>query len=269
MGVVCTVRQTQAEGDAGRWSQTAGQEGFEVIVAVGGDGTVAEAAGGLVHAPVKVPLAHVPVGSANVIAIALSLPWMTRSAADVIKEGHVRSFDVGYLPDVNRHFLLMAAIGFPARIIKDSSRKWKNLIGVFAYLGAGLRNLFAPGHARLEISTEYAPLTLKAHTVLITNIGRIRQFGFKVAPGTSPHDGKFDVSIFSSRTLWDVIKIFLRLITWRQRTGAMRNFRAEHVHVNADPPLPVQIDGEIVGMTPVTAEVIHGQIEIVVPSGYR
>ena len=269
LGTVCTVKQTQAEGDARGWSHTAGQEGFEVIVAVGGDGTVAEAVGGLVQAPVKIPLAHVPVGTANVIAIALSLPWRIRNAAQVIDQGQVRTFDVGYLPELDRHFLLMAAIGYPARIIKDSSRKWKNVFGVFAYLGAGLRNLFAPGHARLEITTEYAPMTLKAHTVLITNIGRIRQVGFKVAPGTSPHDGKFDVSIISSRTLWDVIKIFLRLITWRQRTRAMRNFRAENVTVKADPPLPVQIDGEMIGTTPVTAEVIRGQVEMVVPTGYR
>ncbi len=268
-GMECSLRRTRGEGDATQWARAAGEEGFDVIVAVGGDGTVAEVAAGLVNAPRKIPLAHLPVGTANVIAIALSLPWMIRTAAAVISQGRVRSFDVGYLPDFGRHFLLMAAIGFPARIIKDSPRKWKNFLGVFAYLAAGIRNLFIPNHARLEIDTEYAPMVVKGHTVLITNIGRIRQFGFAVAPGTSPHDGRFDVSIISSRTVWDVLKILLHLITWRQRTRAMRNFRAERVRVLADPPLPIQIDGEILGMTPVIVEVIHGGVDIVVPAGYR
>jgi len=267
--ITCTLRQTQGEGDAALWARTAGQDGFDLIVAVGGDGTVQETAAGLVDAPVKVPLAHVPVGTANVIAIALSLPWRTRMAAEVITQGRVESFDLGYLPKLKRYFILMAAVGYPARVIRDSSRRWKNLFGVLTYLVAGIRHLFLPGHARLEITTDYAPLAIKAHTMLVTNIGRIQQLGFQVAPGTSPHDGLFDVSIISSRTVWDLLKVFLRLITWRHKTRALRNFRAARVNVNAYPPLPVQIDGEIMGTTPISAEVVPGAIDMVLPKSYK
>ena len=268
-GIACSLRETRGEGDATRWSSAAGAEGFDLVVAIGGDGTVRESAAGLVRAEVKVPLAHVPVGTANVIAIALSLPFLTRQAAAVIGQGRVEPFDIGYLPELKRYFLLMAAIGYPARVILDSPRRWKSLFGVFTYLVAGVRNLFLPGDARVEIDTEYAPMVLRAHTLLITNIGRIQQVRFQVAPGTSPHDGKFDVSVICSRSIWDLLNVLLRLITWRHKTRALRNLRAERVRLTADPPLPVQIDGEIMGATPLTAEVLPGAIEIVVPASYR
>ncbi|MFH1843519.1 MAG: diacylglycerol kinase family protein [bacterium] len=268
-GCHCAMRRTEKSGDASAWAQRAGEEGFDLIVAIGGDGTLQEVAAGLVTAPRKIPVAHVPVGTANVIAIALSLPWSTRLAQDIILNGQVIPFDVGYLPDLDRHFLLMAAIGYPARIIQDSSRRLKSTFGFLAYIGAAFRHAFIPDQARLRIETENEQFDLDGHTILVTNIGRIKDLRLKVSPTTSPHDGKFDVTIISSRTFWDVLRILFRLLTWRGRKPPrVRYCDAERVTISADPPVPVQIDGEVLGSTPLTARILPGAIEMVVPSSY-
>jgi YegS/Rv2252/BmrU family lipid kinase len=269
LGMICTLRSTGGREDATRWAQEAGPEGFDLIVAIGGDGTVQEVVAGLMRSPDRVPLAHLPVGTANVIAIALSLPWTIRQAAEVIRAGRVLPFDVGYLPKLDRHFLLMAAIGYPARIIRDSPRRWKNLFGIFTYVAAAIRNLFLPEDALLEIEAGPAPLVLRGHTVLITNIGRIQYIGLKVSPHTSPHDGLFDISIVSSKTVVDVLKILWRILTWRRQTPNLRELQAKEVRIVTNPPLPVQIDGEIIGTTPIVAEVVFGAVRVVVPRGYR
>ena len=114
-GLVCSVRVTSAGGDAERWSQSAAAAGFEAIVVIGGDGTVGEVVAGQARTSDKLPLAIVPVGTANVVAIALTLPLIPAMIKSGVLDGRVMEFDVGYLPDQDRHFLLMAAIGFRPR----------------------------------------------------------------------------------------------------------------------------------------------------------
>lgn len=270
LGCHCEVRKTTGAGQACNWARLAGKDGFELIVAIGGDGTLQEVAAGLVAAPVRIPVAHLPVGTANVIAMALSLPWSTRLAVEVIQSGKVLPFDLGYLPDHDRYFLLMAACGFPARVIQDSPRRWKRLFGFLTYLAAAVRNALVPQRARLRIETDTEQLTAEAHTVLVTNIGRIREIGLKVAPDTSPHDGKFDVAIIASRTVWDVIRILLRLLSGRYREPPrLWQITAERVNISAEPALPVQIDGEVLGTTPLKVEILPDAIEILVPRSYR
>lgn len=269
-GIACEIQTTQQDGDAARWAQSAGEEGFDLILAIGGDGTVGEVVAGLVRTARKIPVAHIPVGTANVIAMALSLSWRTRAALDVVRNGKIVPFDVGYLPTQERYFLLMAAIGYPARVIQDSPRQRKKLLGFLAYAAAGIRHLFLPGHAELEISTERGRLRINAHTVLIANIGRIKDLRLKLTPDSSPHDGRFDISIISSRTFWDLLKVLLRLLTWRYRPPPkLRTLDAARVRVSADPPLPVQIDGELLGFTPFICEVLPSAIQLVVPQRYE
>jgi diacylglycerol kinase (ATP) len=167
----CVLRRTAGLGDAARWAAAAAAEGFDLILAVGGDGTVQEVVEGLMRTDTRVPVAHVPVGTANIIAIALSLPWSTRLAMDVIENGQVLPFDVGHVPLLERHFVLMAGIGYPARIIQGAPRRHKKLLGFLAYVASGLRNLFLPAHARITVDADGRILSAVGHTALVINIG--------------------------------------------------------------------------------------------------
>lgn len=270
-GIVCSVRVTNGIGDAERWSQTAEDFGFEVVVVIGGDGTVGEVVSGQARSTNKVPVAIVPVGTANVVALALALPLFPGVVKSNILEGRILPFDVGYAPHLDRHFLLMAAIGFPAKVIKDSPRRLKNLFGIFTYLWAGFRNTFKLDEVDISIEDDRGVIrNFSGNTILLSNIGKIADFNLKVNPDTSAHDGKFDITVISSRSLWQLFTIIFRMLTWRYRsTPQMQNFQSSEVTVRTNPPVEVQIDGENVGMTPLVTKIIARGVKIIVGQRYK
>ena len=180
-------------------------------------------------------------------------------------------FDVGYLPEQDRHFFLMSAIGYPARVIKDSPRRLKNLFGIFTYMGAAVRNALNLDEFRIFVEDETGRVReLEGNTILLSNIGKIGDLNLKVTPHTSAHDGRFDVTVISSRSLWDVLVVLFRMLTWRYRpTPRLHHFQAESVIIATDPPVPVQIDGEDLGDTPLTARIQPGAVRMIVGSRYH
>jgi len=264
-----TRRDSTAEGDIQRWSFAAADEGFDLVVVLGGDGSLQEAVVGQVHSDSKVPLAHISGGTANIIPMTLALPWFPGPAVSAVYAGKALEFDVGYLTARQRYFILMTAVGYPANIIKDSPRKLKNLFGLGTYVWAGFTNLFRRQSAFVTVEGDGVLHRRKANTVLLTNIGLVPDINLRVTPDTDPHDGRLDVTIISSRTLWDILVILFRMLTWRRKKAPrMKHFKAERVTIEADPPLPVQIDGEILGTTPVHAEVVPRAVKLVVGPRY-
>ena len=269
--VSCSLRVTNAMGDAERWARTAHADGFDLIVAVGGDGTVGEVVSGQARSSHKVPIAVVPVGTANVVALALAMPFFTGMASDTILEGRCLTFDVGHLPELDRYFFLMSAIGYPARVIQDSPRRLKNLFGIFTYLGAAIRNTLNLDEVRIFIEDETGTVReFTGNTILLSNIGKIGDINLKVTPDTCAHDGKFDLTVISSRSLWDLLAVLFRMLTWRQRPSPrVLHFQASRVVIATDPPVAVQIDGEHLGLTPLAAEVVPQGVQLIVGARYR
>jgi diacylglycerol kinase family enzyme len=262
-------RESTGGDDIRNWSRDAAAEGFDLVCVLGGDGSLQEAVVGQVDATQKVPLAHIAGGTANVIPLTLALPWFPGPAVSAVFQGRVLDFDVGYLRGRQRHFVLMTAVGFPANVIKDSPRRWKNLFGVGTYLWAGIRNLFRRQSAFVTVEADGKRHRRRANTILITNIGMVPDLHLRVTPDTDPHDGQLDVTLISSRSFWDVVTILFRMLTWRSpRVRRMKHFQAREVHVDAEPPLPVQIDGEMLGTTPVEAAILPRAVKLVVGPRY-
>ena len=110
----------------------------------------------------------------------------------------------------------------------------------------------------------------EGNTILLSNVGKIGDINLKVTPDTSAHDGRFDVSVISSRSLWDLLAVLFRMLTWRYRpTQRLHHFQSKRVVITTEPPVAVQIDGEDLGHTPLTAEVIPGGVHLVVGGRYR
>ena len=269
-GLEVERRDSKGPGDIVGWARDAGQEGFDLICVLGGDGSLQEAVVGQVRTEVKVPLAHIAGGTANVIPLTLALPWFPGPAVTAIFEGEVHHFDVGYLAGRDRHFVLMTAVGYPANVIKDSPRRLKNLFGLGTYIWAAVSNLFRRQSAFVTAEADGVLHRRKANTVLLTNIGLVPDLHLRVTPDTDPQDGKLDVTMISSRSLWDVLVILVRMLTWRKRKAPrMKSFKASKVTIDATPPLPVQIDGEMLGTTPVEAEVLPRAVQLVVGPRYK
>ena len=262
------VRETRRQGDALRWARAARAEGFDLVAVVGGDGTVREVVEGLMRSGARIPLALIPTGTGNVTARALFIPIDIRKALNVIASGRAATFDIGYLPEHDRYFVFVAGAGYDAALIHDTSQEMKRTFGFFAYIVNGVKNFFKVRRVTMELELDGKVTRLRAHTIMVINIGTFGKIKWTMAPDVDPHDGKLNVLVLASRSFWGTFATLLRIIFMRHRYPAMKLFKASRVRIKTDPPLPVQIDGEALGATPFLAEVIPAGIQLVVPRDY-
>lgn len=261
-----TVRETEGEGDARRWAK---ETDADLVIVSGGDGTVMEAMSGVIENDADVPLAQLPGGTANLLARALGIPVETEAALELALGGSAVPFDVGYLPEKNLYFSLMAGAGWDARLIEDATREIKNRLGFLAYILTGIKNLFTLRRSVVRLELDGEVKTFRAHTVSLINVGEILDTNFKLGDAITPHDGKLNVAVTSPTRLWGIIKLVGRLILKRfESYRDLQYFSVERIHLEARPPLEVQIDGEAIGTTPFTAEIVPNAVRLIVPGEY-
>lgn len=269
-GVEYEVRTTSGMGDALKWAEEAPAQGFDLVVAAGGDGTVMEAMSGLLRSKAEVPLAQVPAGTANLLARALTIPANTEDALDAIFTGRAERLDVGYLPAQDRYFALVAGCGYDARMIGDATRELKDRLGFAAYVVTGFKNLFNLRRAHIELTVDGERRLFRANTVMIVNVGEIGGGSLKLGANIHPHDGKLDVIVATSASVWGALRILFRILTGRFHGHSDLHYMSvERVSIKAKPALPTQIDGEALGTTPLEAEAVPGGALLVVPETYQ
>lgn len=265
------VRYTDAPGDARRWAARAGREGYDLVAVAGGDGTVMEAASGLVDAGSPVPLAQLPSGTGNLLAGALGIPHDIERAWDLLFGGDAVPFDLGYLPEHDRHFGMLAGAGYDARIV-DAPREMKARFGFHAYLWTAFTGLFRIPEVTLHLELDGEPIELRGHTAMVVNVGQVNREGLRLGlgPRVHPHDGRLQVVVLRSTTPVGALKIAGRVFS--QRIGGdsreMRVFDARRVRIDADRPLPTEVDGERLGTTPLEAQVMPNAVRLWVPRKY-
>jgi diacylglycerol kinase (ATP) len=261
------LRETTGAADAERWSSEA--KDVDMVVALGGDGTIMEAMSGLIEGSRDIPLAQIPAGTANLLARALGIPTDLDAALDVVINGVAVRHDVGRVEGSGRYFALVAGAGFDAQLIEDTPRTLKNRLGFTAYLLAGIRNLFRLHRSNVLLEVDGNHHYFQAHTVMAINVGDIEGFRLRGTRNIDPHDGKLDIAIVSPATLLGIVEV-----TWRIVTGNLsddhdvRFLQAEHVRIEANPPMEVQIDGEPIGTTPLSARAVPGGALFIVPPRY-
>lgn len=264
------VRETKESGDALKWAEQAANDGFDLVVASGGDGTIMEAMSGLIKGGSKIPLAQIPAGTANLLARALLIPTDPEDALDVVFTGKAERLDVGYLPEEDRYFALVAGAGYDAQLIGDASRELKNALGFAAYVVTGIKNMFKLRPARIELEVDGKKRRVRAHTLMIVNVGQIGDGAIALGPNIHPHDGKLDLMIVSSATVLGALRILFRIVTRRfDGPGDLQYISASRIRITARPPLPTEIDGEQLGQTPLYAEAVPEGALLLVPQEYE
>jgi diacylglycerol kinase (ATP) len=264
------VVQTAGAGDAEAAARRAAAEGYRAVVAVGGDGTVGEVIAGL--AGTGVPLGIVPKGTANQVAANLGIPRWIEAAVEVAVNGVPAAIDLGRLDD-GRYFALAAGAGWDAAVIAGATRALKDRLGFGAYLYAGLRAGITPPSAEFRIVADGRELRVRAAMVLAANMGlyvanAVPPLEMAVGPEISFTDGMLDVCVFAPRTAGDVAALLWR-ITRRRYAGDDRliYLRAAEVRIEAEPAVVTEVDGDVIGHTPLVARVVPGGVTVLVPPG--
>jgi len=262
-GIIWDVSVTLRSGDAARFATRAVSAGVDVVAAYGGDGTVMEVAGSLAGTPT--PLAILPGGTANLMATELGIPRNLTSAARIAaREDSVpRVVDLGTAGD--RRFMLRVGVGFEARKVEATSREMKERFGVLAYSLGALQALRTSGPARFRFSLDGQEEECDAIACVVDNAGSIGIPGLSHSPLVSVSDGFFDV--FALRDLHGLLpgsptRRAAAAQGPRAGTEIAQHWRARHITIVTDPPLPVQADGEMWGTTPISIDVLPGAVRV-------
>jgi diacylglycerol kinase (ATP) len=246
-GVEYAHAATEAPRHAEALAERAAREGWDAVVAVGGDGTVQQAAAGLMRAAVggpTLPLGIIGVGNGNDFIKLLGLPQQQPEAATYqLLEAIPRHVDIGRID--GRYFTNGVGIGFDAQVAIEASRVHR-LRGLPLYAWAllkVLRDLRTP-HMRLTLDGETVvdrPLTL----VTVGN-GGCHGGGFWICPDARADDGLFDVCVADAFSLPRLLRLLPHVMRGTHvRLAGVNVHRARHVRIESSEPLPVHADGEI------------------------
>lgn len=252
---------TQAAGDARRIAQQAVEQGVNVVIAAGGDGTINEIIQALAGS--ETTLGVLPSGTVNVWAREMGIPLDAVGARQVLIEGRTRRIDLGRVNQ--RYFLLMVGIGFDGEIARAVEKKPLKRLGVLGYALAAL--WFGPGYIGFPVVLRMDDAVVKTRALQIF-IGNTQLYAgaFKFTWRARCDDGLLDLCIVRKRGLWGRIIVLRDFILRRERRRLWVRYETfTEMKIDTSQPVAIQIDGEAAGHTPATVAVAAGALKVIVP----
>jgi diacylglycerol kinase (ATP) len=269
------IESTEAKRIAGR---------IKAAIVIGGDGTlrgVAQwaidsafpsedamcASGELANLPY--PLLIVPMGTANLMGKHLGVNWSDENigeeVAQALEAGKVRKLDVAKTN--GGIFLLMAGVGFDAWVVHELDRMRDGPIDLFNYIMPAVKAIAEYQFPTLSVMVDGKMVFKKARALAL--VGNIREYGtgFAILPQARPDDQLLDVCVMPCSSPKDLIKLVLNAAAGEhvQQEGVVY-VKGKKVRIESTAPVPVQVDGEPAGMTPVDIDLLPCRIPFIVPN---
>jgi diacylglycerol kinase (ATP) len=267
----CTLKPTFVAGGGRALAAEAVREGFEIVVAAGGDGTVNEVLNGIGDVPesfARVRLGVLPLGTMNVFARELRLPTTFDRAWAVIKAGRESTID---LPRVefgangkseSRFFAQLAGAGWDSKAVELVNWEYKKKIGGLAYVLSGLKALTKP---LPQVSVSDGTRTLSGEMVVIGN-GQLYGWNCRLFPLADLRDGVLEVTVFPKVDVERLLRGTWGLLNNRlYESGAAQHLRAEKFTLSSDTPVAFHVEGENIGYLPATFSVKRDGLKVIVP----
>ena len=255
---------TSGPGDATEIVRSFLPRGVEIVAVCGGDGTVSEAANGLAGA--DVPLAVLPGGTSNVLAVELGIPLSVEKAEDLLIHGVPRDIRFGHVD--GRLFLLWAGVGIDARIMGQMNLLLKRHLGRAGIFGTALSEFLQYEFPRLEVEIDGAK-----YPATFAVVCRARHYAgnWIIAPDAGLDRDDFDVLLFDHRDRASLYKLFREM---QRRRGAhvagglARVVRGRRIAIRAleDYPVDIHCDGDCVLQTPVECRMGNETLRVLVPA---
>jgi diacylglycerol kinase (ATP) len=256
------------------------EEAMDRVVVCGGDGTLTDILPVMIRHS-GIPLAVIPMGTGNLLAVNLEIPFAIPQALAVTLSDKTRWVDIGRLQGANGEgegskkntkealFILNASVGIDAEIMHRTDQAMKRRWGWLAYFIKGIPMLPSASHADFRIVADGRTMTTRAVSLTISNAGSKVTGGIHLHPDVKPDDGLLHGTIFKPQTGWDYFYSFFQLLfsLLGKRRDVIRFFEARRIQIECNPPLRTQADGNVVGSTPVTIEVIEPRLQFCVPGG--
>lgn len=258
------IYETTGEEDIRQVVSEAVEKGFGAFFAVGGDGTMAAVASGLVGT--QIPLVVVPTGTWNALARNLDIPLEMDQALELMFQEHsIRVIDVMQVGD-NFH-LLNISTGVGSLAMRDVEREQKQRFWVFADLWVAMVQLLGFQSYRFEVTIDGQQTSFRALEVMVANSKILGVKAVQLDPSIRMDDGKINVCRLQANNLLDVLDLTMKMLRGRQRGDPkLLCFEArDKVMIRARKKLPVQADGDLIGQLPVLIKVRPKALHIVTP----
>ncbi len=251
---------TEYPGHASDLTRSAIEKKADIVVAVGGDGTVNEIAKSMIHS--ETALGIVPMGSGNGLARDLRIPLDSRKALEVIHKGNITSID--YCKANGHVFFCTCGVGFDAMVSERFSEG--KLRGSISYVISVISEYlkFQPDNYTIMLDQE----TIKEKAFLIT-CANASQYGNNayIAPHANIQDGKMDIAIISPINPLEAGPLAIQLFTKQiDKNNKLRSFQSRKVIIKRSKPGPMHIDGDpILAGKKITVATVPSGLRVVVP----
>jgi diacylglycerol kinase (ATP) len=257
------VRVTESAGHATALAREAATSGAKVVFACGGDGTVNEVVNGLVGSDSS--LAVIRGGTSNVFASEIGVPWPLEKALGVLVDGDVRRFDLGMAG--GRYFLMMAGIGFDAGAVRHVSDRVKRPFGIAAYYLFAALELGRCRSHRVNVRIDDAAEREEDLYWLV--LGNTRSYAgvIDISARALADDGYLDAYQFGHGGLPWMIANLLFFALRRQNWARGVTFQRLRELEIRTPGVPVQVDGEYLGETPMVFKIAPQALSVLLPKG--
>jgi YegS/Rv2252/BmrU family lipid kinase len=237
------ITHSKRAGHAAEIAQKAVAENIDIVVAVGGDGTINEVATQLVSA--NTALAIVPCGSGNGLARDLGISLRYKEAIQQINKLELKKIDVGVCN--NQYFFSIAGVGYDAKVAYDFNRGKKRKFA--GYLWAIVKDYFNVKDQPFEIELEEEKTTGKYFLISVANCS---QWGYnvKVAPGAKLDDGLFIVNLCKKPSIFSVIPFGIKLLAGKIEHSKHADFKTtKKISITSDMEFFYHLDGDAKGIS--------------------
>ena len=237
----------------------------DLAIVGGGDGTLNAAIEGLMDA--GLPLAILPLGTANDLARTLGIPASLPEACRAIATGELHYIDLGWVN--GKYFFNVASFGLSvqitAKLTKEAKRRW----GIFAYAIAALKAMWQARPFSAEIRHQGESVSVKTIQIAVGN-GRYYGGGMTVAHDATIDDRRLDLYSLEIERWWQILTLIpaLRQGRYSRRFG-IRTLEGQEIEVYTRKPYPINTDGEITTHTPARFRVIPRALAVIVPQKNR
>ncbi len=248
---------TKGPGDATALSRQAVSDGYRTIIAAGGDGTINEAINGMAGS--ESILGIIPMGTGNALARELGLSLNPVRAASMLAHTIGKKIHLGIAN--GRYFIVGAGIGFDALMMERVDRNYKGLkrgLGVIPYIMAGVQELYLYNHPRMKFVIDGEEHRGEYGLIVKSNAGR-----FRFAKSISLDDPSLLLCLFRNVKTIPFLRYWFSVLSGDPITSEeIAYIRGKEIYVSSDDPLPVHVDGEVIGKLPVKISLVENALTL-------
>ncbi len=253
-----TLFETTAAGDATNIARTESAR-FDIVVAAGGDGTINEVVNGI---DPNTPLAIIPMGTANIVAIEAGISNNSKAICAAINQGKTKRAYVSTIN--NKKFILMAGIGYDAKVVNNINPKLKKVFGKLIFALEGLKQFFKLKEFNITITSNNQ--THHANWVLITN-AKYYAGPHSITKRTNIFNEDLVCYLFQDLTKLSFLYNLFLIIFFGDlsKSKKIKTIYSSSFEISSQHTTPIQCDGEPFGYLPATVQTNKEFINLIIP----